>query len=246
MNMKTIFKMILMMGIGGVIGIISAFGLLKLSQSEFMIIISQFGNFFINNVLVFDIGLIICLFLPAVYQYVKAKRNYNHIIDISDDNADFYERAGERSFNLSMLINGVFLILNFMLFGMTFEKNRDGLSLILFLSSVICASVLEIIAIRYIQKFDNRLKGEPTSFRFHKDFLESCDEAEKLKIYKCGYNAFQTSKNASPGLIIITMISNITLNTGTFPIFISCVIMLIQVTSYNYYALKGNPNSKKI
>ncbi|MBC2722853.1 DUF3169 family protein [Desulfosporosinus sp.] len=239
MNRKTIFKMVFLMGIGGVIGIILSLGLLKLHQPNYIRSFVQIGDFFVRNSFAFYIGLILCLFLPAVYQYVKAKRNYNQI-NISDDRADAYEKAGEDSFNLSMLINGVFLILNMMLFGMTFDKTRGDFLLVMFLFmfSVICASVLEIVAIRYIQKVDNRLKGEPTSLRFHKDFLESCDEAEKLRIYKCGYNAFQVSKNVSLGFIVITMISNITLETGTFPIFISCMIMLIQVTSYNYYSFR--------
>ena len=215
--------MVFLMGIGGVIGIILSFGLLKLHQTEYISIAAQFGDFFVKNSLAFHVGLILCLFLPAVYLYVKAKRNYNQITSISDDRADAYEKAGEDSFNLSMLINGVFLILNMMLFGMTFDKTRGDFLLIsfLFMFSVICASVFEIVAIKYIQKIDSRLKGEPTSLRFHKDFLESCDEAEKLRIYKCGYNAFQLSKNVSLGFIVITIISNITLDTGTFPIFIT-------------------------
>jgi len=241
MNKKTIFRMIILMVIGGIIGLIFSFGLLKLRQPDYIRSFTPIGEFFVNNSLAIYIGLILFLFLPAVYQYVKAKRNYDQITNISDDRADAYERAGEESFNLSMLINGVFLILNIMLFGMTFQKTRDDFLIVtfMFMLSVICASVLEIVAIRYIQKTDNRLKGDPTSLRFNKDFLESCDEAEKLRIYKCGYNAFQISKNVSLGFIMITIISNIILNTGKFPIFVSCMIMLIQVTSYNYYALKG-------
>jgi len=233
--------MIVLMVIGGIIGVILTFGLLKLNQPAYISIAAQTGHFIVKNSLANYIGLFLCLFLPAVYHYQKAKRNYNQITDISDEKADAYEKAGEKSFNLSMLFNGVYLILNIMLFGMTFDKTREDFFLIIFLFmfGVICASVLEIIAIKYIQKIDNRLKGEPTSFRFHKDFLESCDEAEKLKIYKRGFNAFQISKNVTLGFIVFTILSNMILNTGIFPIFISCMIMLIQVISYSYYALKG-------
>lgn len=241
MNKKTILRMIVLMVIGGIIGIIFSLGLLKMNQPAYINIAAQAGHFIVKNSLAIYIGLFLCLFLPAVYHYQKAKRNYNQITDMADDKDDAYEKAGEKSFNLSMLINGVYLILNMMLFGMTFDKTREDFFLFIFLVmfGAICASVLEIIAVRYIQKNDSRLKGDPTSFRFHKDFLESCDEAEKLKIYKSGYNAFQLSKNVTLGFIVITIITNLILDTGIFPVFISCMIMLIQVTSYNYYALKG-------
>lgn len=242
MNKKTILRMIVLMVIGGIIGIIFSLGLLKLNQPAYISIAAQAGHFIVKNSLAIYIGLFLCLFLPAVYHFQKAKRNFNQVTDMADDKDDAYEKAGEKSFNLSMLFNGVYLILNMMLFGMTFDKTRGDFFVIIFLVmfGAICASVLEIIAIKYIQKNDNRLKGEPTSFRFHQDFLESCDEAEKLKIYKCGYNAFQLSKNVTLGFIVFTILSNLILNTGIFPIFISCMIMLIQVTSYSYYALKGN------
>lgn len=241
MNKKTLLRMIALMVVAGMIGVVLTLGLLKLNQTAFTGIAAQIGDFIIENSLVFYVGLLLCLFLPAVYQYQKAKRNYEQITHISDDLADSYEKAGEKSFNLSMLLNNMFLILNFMLFGMTFYENREDIFLIIsvFMFGMICSSILEIVAIKYVQKNDNRLKGEPTSLRFHQEFLESCDEAEKLKIYKSGYHAFRISKNLTLGLIIVTIISNLTFYTGIFPIFISGLLMLIQVASYHYYAYKS-------
>jgi hypothetical protein len=128
-----------------------------------------------------------------------------------------------------------------MLFGMTFSKTSSNSSIVIFLFmfSTIAVSVLNIITIKYIQKNDNRLKGDPTSFRFDKEFLESCDEAQVSRIYEAGYRAFQFSKNVSLGFVIITILLKFTFNTGAFPVFLSCMIMLIQVISYNYYAMKN-------
>ncbi|WP_202710482.1 DUF3169 family protein [Sporosalibacterium faouarense] len=240
MNRKTILRILLLMGIGGVIGLILSFGLMKLNQYNHMKILEEISDFFIEYTVLIYIVLFVCLFLPAVFQYIKAKKNYDRTALVSDDEIDTFESKGEYAFQLSMLINGVFLILNLMLFGMTFNRTRENLLLVLFLFlfSSICAAVLEIIAIRYIQEIDNRLKGKPTSLKFNKEFLESCDEAEKFRIYKSGYHAFQFSRNASLGLIVLTILCNIVLSTGVFPVFVSCMIMLIQITSYNYYTLK--------
>lgn len=241
MNKKTIFKIILLLAIGSIFGALFSLGLLKLHESEYMSIGGQVGKFFINNTSELHIGLIICLYFPAVYLYFKGKKFYSQICNISDEEIDEFEKVGSKFFDLAMSISRVFLILNFMLFGMTFNKTNSNHSIVIFLFmfSVIAVSVLNIITIKYIQKNDNRLKGDPTSFRFDKEFLESCDEAQVSRIYKSGYRAFEFSKNVSLGFVILTILLNFTFNTGTFPVFVSCMIVLIQVTSYSYYAMKN-------
>ncbi|MGK0468212.1 MAG: hypothetical protein ACJAX4_003532 [Clostridium sp.] len=240
MNKKTIFKMILLLVISSIVGALFTLGLLKLNESEFMSIGDQVTKFFMNNTVELHLGLIIFLYFPALYLYFKGKKAYSQISNISDEEIDEFEKVGSKSFDLAMLISNVFLILNFMLVGMTFNKTSSNNSIVIFLFmlSTIAVSVLAIITIKYIQKNDNRLKGDPTSFRFDKEFLESCDEAQVSRIYKAGYRAFQFSKNVSLVFVILTILLKFTFNTGAFPVFVSCMIMLIQVTSYNYYAMK--------
>ena len=240
MNKKTIFKMIILLVISSIVGALFTLGLLKLNESQFISIGDQVAKFFTNNTVELHLGLIIFLYFPAVYLYFKGKKSYSQISNISDEEIDEFEKVGSNSFDLAMLISNVFLILNFMLFGMTFSKNSSNQSIVIFLFmfSTIAVSILTIITIKYIQKNDNRLKGDPTSFRFDKEFLESCDEAQVSKIYKSGYRAFQFSKNVSLVFVVLTILLKFTFNTGIFPVFVSCMMMLMQVTSYNYYAMK--------
>jgi len=244
MNKKTIFRIILLLAISSIFGTLITLGLLKLNQSEYMRIVDAIDNFFINNTSELHLGLIISLYFPAVYLYFKGKKFYSQISNISDEETDVFEKIGSKFFNLAISISSVLLILNFMLFGMTFDKTNSNHSIVIFLFmfSVIGVSVLNIITIKYIQKNDNRLKGDPTSLRFDKEFLESCDEAEVSRIHKSGYRAFVFSKNASLVFIVLTILLNFTFNTGTFPIFLSCMMMLIQVTAYSYHAMKNESN----
>jgi len=99
--------------------------------------------------------------------------------------------------------------------------------------------VLEIVTIKFVQKMDERLKGDPTSLRFAKDFLESCDEAQKLRIYKSGYKAFQFTKNASLVLLIIAIMFNLTLKTGAIPIVLTGIFLLMHIISYGYFEYKN-------
>ena len=241
MNKKIIFKIIILLVVSSIVGALFTLGLVKLNESEFTSIGGQVGDFFMNNTSELHVGLIIGLYFPAVYLYFKGKKFYGQISNKSDEEFDEFEKVGSKSFDLAMLISNVFLILNFMLFGMTFKNTNSNQSIVtfLFMFSTIAVSVLSIITIKYIQKNDNRLKGDPTSFRFDQEFLESCDEAQVSRIYKSGYRAFQLSKNVSLGFVVLTILLNFTFNTGAFPVFLSCMIMLIQITSYNYYAMKN-------
>lgn len=242
MNKKTVFKMIIMLVVGGVFGVIFSLGLKMLSESGVLNNSSQVGEFFVKNTLGFEVGLILFFYIPAVYLHFKGKKIFGSIKNASDEEVDVMEKAGAKSFDLSLSINAVLLILNLMLFGMSFDENKSNLFLIavLFMVITVAGSILEIVTVRFIQKRDNRLKGDPSSFRFIKDFLESCDEAEKLKIYKSGYHAFQISKKSSIAFVVLAILCNLILETGPFPIFISGMMALIQLTSYSYYAMKKN------
>jgi hypothetical protein len=79
MNNKIIFKIIRLLVIGSIFGALFTLGLLKLNESEYMSIGGQVGNFFINNTIELHLGLIICIYFPAVYLYFKGKKFYSQI-----------------------------------------------------------------------------------------------------------------------------------------------------------------------
>lgn len=242
MNKKTVLKMIFLMIAGGIFGIIISKGLLKLNDTENIKIISNIGDFFVNNNIVIFLLLLISIYIPSVYLFIKGKSIFDKIDAMSDDECEIQIKIGQKKFDIALSLNAVFLILNFMLLGMTFDNsvNNEMGILFIFMFNIISSSMLEIITIRFIQKVDSRLKGDPTSLRFSKDFLESCDEAEKLKLYKSGYHAFQISKLISLGFVVFTILCNLLLDTGGFPVFVSCSLMLAHISSYSYYAIYKN------
>ena len=241
MNKKTILKIIALLVIGAVFGFLISFGLLKLDGSKFIDIGNQISMFIFNNTVEIFLGLFVLLYFPAVYFYQKGKRIYNRMDDSTDDEMDQLEKMGSKNFDLSLSISNVFLILTFVLFGIAFKNTISEMHIVIivFLFNCIANAVLQIITIKYIQKIDSRLKGDPTSLKFAKNFVESCDEAEKLKIYKSGYHSFQFSKNTAFALLMLSILCNFTLDTGMFPILLTGVFTLVQVVSYSYFAMKN-------
>ena len=239
MNKKTIFKMIFLTIIGGGAGFIISLGLLKLNNTETTNIAATIGDFIVENNLVMFLLLLIIFYLPSVYLFIKGKRVFVDLDNLSDEDYEIQRKLGQRKLDMVLPLNGIFMIFNFMLFGMTFAKltNNEMVITSVFMVNILLSSMLEIITIRFMQKLDTRLKGDPTSLKFSKDFLESCDEAEKLKIYKSGYHAFQFTKRISLAFLVFTILCNLLLDTGGFPVFVSGSLMLAIIASYSYYSI---------
>lgn len=62
--------------------------------------------------------------------------------------------------------------------------------------------------------------------------MESCDEAEKEVIYKSAYKTYVILNKVIPVLLLLTMISNLFLNTGIMAVLIVAVIYLITGLTY--------------
>ena len=239
MNKKTVFKMIMFTMIGALFGFVISFGLLKINDTENVKILSAMGDFFINNNLVLFVLLLVSLYFPSVYLSIKGRRILNNLENTSDEEYDTQTKQGDKYFDLALTINGIFMILNFMLFGMTFAKliNNETIIVVLFMINIFSSSLLEVATIKFIQKINTRLKGDPTSLKFTKDFLESCDEAEQLTIYKSSYHAFQMTKHITLAFVLLTILCNLLLDTGAFPVFVSCSLLLTHIIANSYYTM---------
>ena len=241
MNKKTVLKISMLMIIGSIFGAVISFGLIELNEAGAMSYGSIISEFIFDNTILLQAFLILLIYFPAVYLLMKGKKTLKNIDSVSDQEMDQIEKIGSKYLDLVLPVNGVFMILTFMLFGMAFDNTTNsGLLVVsIFLISTIATSVLEIVTIKFVQKMDERLKGDPISLRFAKDFLESCDEAQKLRIYKSGYKAFQFTKNASLVLLIIAIMFNLTLKTGAIPIVLTGIFLLMHIISYGYFEYKN-------
>lgn len=242
MNKKTIFKVLFLTIIGGIVGFIISVGLLNLLDAGNRQIASNVRDLFVKNNIIIFLLLLILIYLPSVYLFIQGKRIFAKVDNMSDEECESQSMIGQRKFDLALAINGVFMILNFMLFGMTYADltNNEMVVLSIFMVNIFSSSILEIMTIRAIQKANTRLKGDPTSLRFSKDFLESCDEAERMKIYKTAFHSFQLTKQVALAFVVLTILCNLLLDTGGFPVFVSTSLMLTIIASHSYYAIYKN------
>ncbi len=241
MNSRTIAKITALMTASALIGAVVAFILLQGRQA----LVEQFApvvlRAFERNSLYIMIGIALGFFIPETILYFKGKAVLSRADGAEDHIADDLEKRGGRFLNTVIGLNNVAMILNLMVFGMSFDADAPlfWTKLIVFLVITLVIGQFEITTIRRIQKHDSRLKGDPVSKTFAKDFFASMDEAEKLKAYQASYQAFQFGKIAGLGIILFTMLLRMTGFTGAFPIFVASLSYLTLIVPYGYFAGKN-------
>lgn len=239
MNKKYILKMLGLLILGAIFGFLSAIFLSRLDNNFFIIIDNNISNFIIDYKIYLFIILILIFFLPTLYFYQKAKKDLIVVDDLSDD--DYYDKIneGQKNINKGLFLNILFIIMNFILLGLVYNYEIKNILIvsILFLINILMASFLEISSINLVKSINPHLKGDPTSFNFDKVFFKSCDEAEKESIYKSSRFAYQFSKISGIILLVITLLGQILLKTGFFPILIAAIYFILLIGSYSYYLI---------
>lgn len=183
----------------------------------------------------------VLLLLPAVMHLLKGKRLLNNLDGKSEEKLDQLEGEGKKAIDMAVTLNVSFIIVHFMLFGAAAIENISlnvlFISLFIFLVSMILTTVVEFSAIKCIQTNDNRIKGDPSRLNFQREYLKSCDEVEKFRIYKSAYKSFQFTKIVGFICLFISMLGNMLLNTGLLPVLLTGTILLSLVLSYSGSAM---------
>lgn len=81
-------------------------------------------------------------------------------------------------------------------------------------------------------------KGSLLNLNFEKQWMESCDEAQKLIIYRAGYSGYQAGKIACPVMWILGFVGQLVFQTGVLPVVCICTIWLVMAIAYLRTSLK--------
>lgn len=238
-NKKTILKVIGYLSIGGVFGFIAAMSLNAFGNSAYLGIFDQFREFLVGKNIYLFPALLFLFFTPIYIIGHQGKNNLALAQNLSDEQYDAAIESAEKKIDIALALNSIFMVLNFILMGVSFNPRVSHvfITLGLFLLNILVVSFYEISTIRFIQKNDTRLKGDPVSMRFRKDFFESCDEAEKEAILKTAYDSFNFARNVALGLLVTSILGQMLLETGVFAILISGIMLLAIVAGYSYYGI---------
>ena len=168
------------------------------------------------------------------------------------DEEDMIDKIEEK-LSYILLLSSVNLIMGFFFFGVGFALPSDYLDLngdivkriFFFVGFVLCVLSSILIQKKFVnleKEINPMLKGSVYDTKFSEKWIDSCDEAIKMGIYKSSYKAYRAVTNTCLILWLVCVLGYNVWDFGIMPFFIVTTIWLVQTVAYCLESIK---NSKK-
>lgn len=156
----------------------------------------------------------------------------------------------EQQLSYGLLLANVMMVVNFFLFSAGVEVSlstalgdRYGVILLPACIVTFVLGYVWIFCVNYrVVKLEKQInpekKGCVFDVKFQKQWLGSCDEAEKLTVYRCGFQAYQVGNKVCMAMWLVTLFLQLWAGTGLFPVLSICVIWLSMVITYVLYSIR--------
>lgn len=198
-----------------------------------------------------NICLIIVVFLPIIYLYNKSRKQYK----IWDGENEAQLESIEINLSYALWLTSMATIISFFFFAMGFwsiaglEYSVSGMYLLLWLGGFILITVCTTLAqqklVNFTKEINPEKQGSVFDHKFAKKWEESCDEAEKLSIYKSAYKAYRSVNITCMVLWVVCVLGNGVLDFGLLPVAVISIIWGVLTTSYCMECIRLEKNRKK-
>lgn len=223
--------------LGGIIAILFAD---EKMYERFQLTADSLLDMLVINYVPIMVVLAIGMLILNLVCYVKLRSYVKEAVETDDEErCDVLDDQIDIISAVSLNGNGIFFILIFMMFVLNYYLNgaQNMTSLLLFIP-VLMYPLFYILTIGVLKKYDPSKNGNPGSMRFQKDWMESCDEAEKMQILTIGYQSFKSSSYIITLGFAFTAIVALIFRVGAFAILITGGMWLIQTIVSGYYNIK--------
>lgn len=235
---KIILKFVLILIVSMLLGAASSFGLGVLDGSGMLLELGSVWQ--VMGTAVPYVFLFANLIAAIVASTLTARGKKE--IDAWDGEDESIEDT-ERKLSLSLLLANTMMVLNFLLFSASLEaashvaQERLEFRLLMGSLAIFILSYVWIFCVTgHVIKLEKRVnpekKGNIFDTKFQKQWIASCDEAEKQMIYQCGFRAYRTGNTVCMLLWVVALLTQLWLGTGVFPVACICVIWMAMMLSY--------------
>lgn len=169
----------------------------------------------------------------------KIKKLGKQMKTANDEESDAIEYAIEKISAVTNIVITAITALSFLLLALTFSTDfyfSSGVivsvGIFLFVVIFIYNGFWSVRFVKCQQKIYPEKQGDPASFKFTEQWVESCDEAEKELIYQSAFKSYLLLSKTLPLLIAAAMMMHLIWNTGIVAILFICVIWLMLNVSY--------------
>lgn len=216
---------------GGVLGFVTSFAE-DLGAAE---TVTAGINAFLRSVGPWAIPVYSAVLLGAGFGlYCRAKRDFA----AWDGDDEILMDGAEEKLNWTLLLSTLTLLLDFFfLAASTASLFPDGgrTALVMagwFVLSVAAVTVQQQRVVDLTKRMNPEKRGSIYDVKFHKKWMDSCDEAERAQIGQASYQAYRTMNVACPLLWAILLCGNFVFGYGLLPTFVVVLLWGILQVSY--------------
>ena len=233
--LKIFIPFVLVMGcLGGAVGYLSTKEF-ALSLSKRIVEMLEEGLYFISPcaVVLLSAGSV----LTGRLLFNRSRRAYQNRGEQEEEILDQIEKR----ISDSIMIVNMGLIGSLLFFSITLPYIESYIEvskilyivmLLVFILGSIMGSRMNQLQIDFIKTINPKMKGSVYDMRFRKKWEESCDELEKLIIYKASYKAYAAANTACfAGWILLTLLS-LFFDYGPLPVIIVFAIWITSMLAY--------------
>ena len=237
----------IMMVISAMIGAVIGGGFKYLQEN----LGDNLSEFLVNRLMMItpyaSLVLSILVIIVSVVIYKNSRKNLK-LWNQSDEQEEMIDNIEEK-LSYVLLFTSVNLILGFFFFGagMALLSEDSYTKVILFLVGFIVCVVSTILIQNKVVNLEKEinpfLNGSVYDFKFSQKWLDSCDEAIKLNVYKSSFKAHKSVTNTCLILWIICVIGYDFFDFGIMPLVMVTIIWLVQTVSYCRESIKCSKNN---
>lgn len=186
------------------------------------------------------------LSLLLAFLSLQKARNLSKFWD--GENEEAYEQI-DKILSISMGISSVGTILIMTWYGLlvvSVTKNLCGL--IPFMIATVCFLLAEVLhsflqrkCVDVVKALNPEKQGDVLSLHFQKEWLQSCDEQEKLTAYRACYQSFLALPIVSMIILVILILASFLFDIGILPFFIVGIMWLVQTVIYLRENMRNKP-----
>lgn len=144
--------------------------------------------------------------------------------------------------SLGLTICSVTLILCYWLFGFSVTLPIGPGMLLLGTGAIalmlVYYSTYMAYGVKLVKRINPEKHGDPLDLKFQKNWIDSCDEAEKMVIYQAAYQSYQLVGMVLLGAWVVTVMCSLFFGLGGYAVTVISVIWLTHTIGYQYYAMK--------
>lgn len=239
---KYLIIMIVLFAVSAVGGFLVGWGMRKLEKSGFSF--PDISDNFIETVtylmpaIFFGINLIFLIF--GLVFISKARKQYE-LWDGEDE--DFADKIEEKV-GIPLSLSSVLMVINMFLFAVcvnldmqveldkSTEKVIMIINLIVFIFSFVVMFIVQKKALDLTKDMNPEKEGSLYDVKFAEKWENSCDEAQKLMVYKAAKTAFTAMTSMCMTLWVVCLIGDMFMGFGLIPVTLVSIIWITGIISY--------------